>query len=278
MGQIYIFFYPASRMFLPPKRKTIDSIIFYVRLIRCIFLLTFLLGYNFAFAQHYYAANGSGEMELLNDSTYIISFYGYNGIDYYDTGYYFCNNDNVIITSWKHNWSTIMDEFDTTTCCPSNDDLYVIRKYRCISGQYQLMNEKIVNKVYAVDDYDVISLGIDRWFPEDIIIVYDNNNVWRRCSIGKNIDCGELFIKLIPSKKESPGRIYLNHFCLQKKGNQLVPMSGTQQFDCWVINGFVFPKMQKKRRVLHKSFFGYRGQYGIERVQQVYCDESSATF
>lgn len=267
MCQVNIFFNPISRISSPPKKRTISNIVLYVRLIQRVFLLTFLFGDNFSFAQHYYAANGSGEMELLNDSTYIISFYGYNGIDYYDTGYYYCKDDNIIITSWIHNWSTIMEGFDTITCCRSNENLYVIRKYRCLSGQYQLMYEKIVNKVYDEDGYDVISLGIDRWFPEDIIIVYDNNNVWRRCSIGKKIDYGELFIKLIPSKKELPGRIYFNHFCLQKKGDRLIPRSGTQQFDCWVINGFVFPKMQKKRRVLHKSFFGYRGQYGIERVQ-----------
>ena len=66
-----------------------------------------------------------------------------------------------------------MDEFDTTTNRCSNENLYVIRKYRCLSGQYQLMNERIVNKVYYVDNYDVFSLGIDNWLPEDIIVVYD---------------------------------------------------------------------------------------------------------
>lgn len=262
MGPTSFFFYPVFVMSSPKKRKTIGD----TNSIRSFFLLLFLLGNSLSFAQHYYAANGLGEMELLNDSTYIISFYGYNGIDYYDTGYYYCHDEDIILTSWKHNWSFIMDEFDTTTNRCSNENLYVIRKYRCLSGQYQLMNERIVNKVYYVDNYDVFSLGIDNWLPEDIIVVYDNNNVWRRLSIGEKIDYGELFIKLIPSKKESPGRIYLNHFCLQKKGGRLIPRAGTQQFDCWVINGFVFPVMQKKWRVIHKSFYGYRGQYGIERI------------
>ena len=85
MGPTSFFFYPVFVMSSPKKRKTIGD----TNLIRSIFLLLFLLGNSLSFAQHYYAANGLGEMELLNDSTYIISFYGYNGIDYYDTVYYY---------------------------------------------------------------------------------------------------------------------------------------------------------------------------------------------
>ena len=74
MCQVNIFFNPISRISFPPKKRTISNIVLYVRLIQRVFLLTFLFGDNFSFAQHYYAANGSGEMELLNDIFLLNSF------------------------------------------------------------------------------------------------------------------------------------------------------------------------------------------------------------
>lgn len=264
MGQTIFFCYLFSRMPYLNIGKTISKDTLYARPIRRIWIITFLLWGNYSSSQNYYATNRIGEMELINDSMYTISFYANNDIVYYDTGYYYCEDDKIIMTSRTSSWAEILEEFDTTMCHLTNEHLYVIRRYHKEFGRYQLWGERIINSVYQTGSYDIFSLGRNTWYPNDIIVVYDNNSVWRRCRIGKSVTYGELFIKLLPSRKEPAGRLYFDHFCLRKKGNRLIPMTNSQQFECWVVNGFIFPTMQRKKKTVYKTFVGHRGLLGIE--------------
>jgi len=64
-------------------------------------------------AQHYYATDKTGELELINDTQYVISFYSLANLIFYDTGFYAKNKDTLFLTSSRQFRYSISESFDT---------------------------------------------------------------------------------------------------------------------------------------------------------------------
>lgn len=241
------------------------------RILGLLYFVLFCIVSHNSFAQHYYAKDGAGELELLNDSMYTISFYSDVDFVFVDTGRYTTRGDTIFLTSRTLEWCEIIDLIDTTNHPLTPLDGYVVRCYRKSSdGDGWIMKFEWIS-TRGFHEYDGVTISIPRVFqiyPGEILIVHSNFGGYQRCLVNMKKSGFSLKIKKRSTFAEY-SRVYLDRFAMIKSKGELVPIDETQQYLCWVNNGFKFPVMQKRKTKLLKQNEGYRGQWGIERQMGV---------
>lgn len=218
---------------------------------------------NVADAQHYYANDETGELEFINDTQYVISFYSLANLIFYDTGYYTKENDTVFLTSNKQFRYSISSEFDTSELKDYEHFSFLLKCFvNWPEGKIRKF-ERIEMKGFRNKEKDIIYAGPTVYIGE-VLVVFDNW-IYRRFKVSKE------FIRdytpwqrtvsnywlIIERDKED--RIYLDHFPLLIRKGKLIPIDKEMVYSCYLLNGFVFPTMDTKPRQLRKRCVLYRG-------------------
>lgn len=218
---------------------------------------------NVADAQHYYANNETGELEFINDTQYVISFYSLANLIFYDTGYYTKDNDTFFLTSNKQFSYSISSEFDTSELKGYGHFPFLIKSFAKRPEGKTRSYERIEMKGFRNKEKDIIYSGPTVYIG-DMLVVFDNW-IYRRFKVSKE------FIRdytpwqrtvsnyWLIIERDKMDRIYLNRFPLLIRGEKLIPIDKDSIYSCYLLNGFIFPTMDTKSRQLRKRCVLYRG-------------------
>jgi hypothetical protein len=204
-------------------------------------LLIILLLTEFIYAQCYYGKNNFGKVEIINDSTCLVSFlYIFSGIHtttaLTDTCYIKTIGDTILLSSKikKHieiKPSLKAIENDNADC----QSLTIIYYYKKIKNKYKLYNE-----IAAIHDERIVCNYTTIW--NGVIIVFLSGLEYIRVLYeGTRTDHFTIEI----SGFYETQFVYFDNFKLLKKGNKLIPIDTKQNTDCFINNGFYFPIMKK---------------------------------
>ena len=214
---------------------------------------------NILNAQTYYGTNKLGKLKIINDSLYSVSFYALNEWTYIDTGTYKRNDDTIWLNSIVKRPFEIVDR--STEYSPAwNCNRYLIKQYGNYQNKYRLVYEYTAPHIYV----DTIrNQLICSWVPSnesDIFVIYDGFIYRRVRKTGKSTQFFR--IRIFDDKME---RVYFDEFPLLVKGNKLIPIDKEKNEQCWVDNGFYFPKMKRsnKEKEFNKILILYRGLRGL---------------
>jgi len=222
-------------------------------------ILICLCSLNILDAQTYYGTNKLGRLEIINDSLYSASFYGLNEIIFIDTGTYRRNGDTIWLNSIVKRPFEIVDrsnEHSPTWNCNN----YMIKQYANFKNKYKLVQEYTAYNIYV----DTINNQlICSWMPSngsDILVIKDGFIYKRFRKTGKSTQF--FTIRILDDKMD---RIYFDDFPLLIKGEKLIPIDKEKNEQCWIDNGFYFPKMKKANKEKEYNCFiiGYRGLRGL---------------
>jgi hypothetical protein len=248
---------------------------------KCIFTIAcFFCAYN-CHAQHYIAKDGRGELRIIDESRYEISFFSISGVPcddpndepktaFYDTGYYRVVMDTLFLSSEKQSWADIVTAYDTSGLERMDTARYLIQNLAVNGhGKWFEHYKYIVGDVFRKGD--TIILYCPKFLCRDCIISVYDNIIQRRIipneklffSYGKE---KSYYVIIYPDKVD---RIYLTNFPLLVRGKELIPFNEHKKFECFVYNGFVFPQMDQRNRVIWKMGVLERGVKG----QMVYEKE-----
>jgi hypothetical protein len=216
---------------------------------------------NILNAQTYYGTNKLGRLEILNDSLYSVSFYALNEITYVDTGTYKRNNDTILLNSKVKRPFEVIDrdeEYDFPKTC----NRLFIKHYIDFKKGWQLVYEYNASHMF----FDSINNQlICNWMPSDSldILVISNSFIYRR--LRKTGVRTQFFTIKFLDDKNKMDRIYFDNFPLKIKGNKLIPIDKKKNEQCWVDNGFYFPKMKKSntKKEYDRIIVSYRGLRGL---------------
>ena len=220
-------------------------------------------------AQHYYAKNGNAELKLINDSNYVLSFFSLftNEYQLFDTGYYKIDDDILYLTSMPTIPMRLLPDFDTANKVRVNDRIFIVKAYHKTKDGYRMIIEGATNQMYVCNDENVICVPF-KIGTNDIIIVHDQKTgAYLRFKPDTEVARSQRYLHPLKSfiafKQEFAGKVYLDAFPLKMRGNSLIPIDKTKNYDCWLHNGIYFPKMDAKKRTIYLWDYRYRGQLGI---------------
>lgn len=240
----------------------------------------FIIGCIFATcncrAQHFVAKDCNGEMRIIDESRYEISFYSISGVPYddandesrisfYDTGYYRVVKDTIFLSSEKHSWADIVTVYDTSGLDRMDSARYLIQSLAVNEqGEWREHYKYLVGDVYRKGD--TLILYCPRFLCRDCIISVFDNKIQRRVIPDEKLFLSyrkekSYYIIIYPDKID---RIYLTDFPLLIRGKKLIPLSSYMNFKCFVYNGFVFSQMDQKKRSMRKMGVLDRGIKGQE--------------
>lgn len=216
-------------------------------------------------AQHYYATDKTGELEFINDTQYVISFYGLTNLIFYDTGFYAKNKDTLFLTSSRQFRYSISESFDTAELSEYKATTFLIKRFAYWAGEGKIrLIERIEKKGYRNNDKDIIYSEVE-FIPGDILVIYDNW-IYRRFKVSEECILNynprltrTLSAGWIEIERDKEDRIYLDHFPLLIRKGKLIPIDKEMVYSCYLLNGFVFPTMDTKPRQLRKRCVLYRG-------------------
>lgn len=235
------------------------------RKIKCaiILLVATIFSSNVADAQHYYANDERGELEFINDTQYVISFYSLANLIFYDTGYYTKDNDTFFLTSNKQFCYSISSVFDTSELEEYEQSSFLIKYFVNWPEGKTRKGETIVRKGFRNKERDI--LFSSTWFTiGEVFVVYDNW-IYRRFKVSKEFirdyTPGQRTVSnyWLIIERDKMDRIYLNRFPLLIRGEKLIPIDKDSIYSCYLLNGFIFPTMDTKSRQLRKRCVLYRG-------------------
>ncbi|MBQ9313363.1 MAG: hypothetical protein IJ213_10030 [Bacteroidales bacterium] len=217
-------------------------------------ILTLLLfSVQLLFSQSYYGKDDFGRLEFINDSNYVVSFYSHAEGLFFDTGTYYKIKDTIFLNSMKKE-AFVFEEVD------EKDNIYMDSANGC---DYNLMMKffYLKNKKYEMSKectgsliyYDNINKEIKTPFSvhkDDIVVIFDGM-IYKRFIPRPSKEYPDYpgtdsyRIKIVDDKDD---RVYLNDFPLLIRGNKLIPIDKNKNYDCWVNNGFYFPKMKRNEK------------------------------
>lgn len=217
----------------------------------------------FSVGQHYYGNNGTCQLIFLNDSTYCISAFSLIDEAYYDTGRYQKIDDTLFLTSNQPPCLTISTSRDTNNIPIQRGELFLIKGYRLINGEWRLQYEYITDKRY--ESGIAITLFCPYTLYEgDIVVVY-NNWIYKRTIFqdeyfrSKSGSSG-FFITVEPGKDD---RVFFDRFPLLKDHDVFVPISTKKNYECWIYNGFFMPILTRQRNKTNTKCLIYRGSMDL---------------
>lgn len=226
-------------------------------------------------AQHFVAKDGSGELRIIDGSRYEISFYSISGVDsdtevsIYDTGYYRIKKDTIFLSSKMRSWADIATIYDTSELECWEAAQYLIQNLGINDqGEWFEHYKYLVGNVFHKGD--TIILYCPMFLCRDCIISVFDNHLQRRVipdeKLFRSYQQEKFYYVIIYPDKA--GSIYLSDFPLLIRGKRLIPINENKRFECFVYNGFEFPVMDQKKRVMRKMGVMDRGKRGQELYKQ----------
>lgn len=218
-----------------------------------IIMLSVLLISNFVFSQTYYGKKNFGQFEIINDSVCTVSFLGLPDWDIVDTCYYKRNNDTLFFSSNpKQQCKIEYNPYESTVGkgFPVLMKLYQKRqkKYELVGEIWDLTYDTLNKRIVWNEHRDDNLLLVIRIGP-----YYDIRTKVKRQVIKISSDK----IPLIINVDYVPTCMYFDNFPLLIKGNKLVPIDKEKNEQCWIENGFYFPKMKKSKKKKDYNTFAY---------------------
>lgn len=235
--------------------------------IRIFLVVSCMLWVCDGFAQHFVAKDGSGELNIINENQYEISFYSISGADsepeasFFDTGYYRISNDTMFLTSKTLTWADIVTTYDTSRLERLNEASYLIQNFGVnLHGKWYEQYKYIVRDVYRKGD--TIVLYCPRFLSRGCILSVYDNYIQRRVIPNKRLFFSyqkepSFYVIIYPDNVD---RIYLDNFPVLIRGKKIIPIDENKNFECFVYNGFGFPKMDNKNRTINKIGVMSRGK------------------
>lgn len=222
-----------------------------------ILLPLMILLFCFAHAQTYYGEKLFGRLEMIDDSVCTIAFISMG--DYYPVDS--CcvrKHEDTVFLSTKKQWRYKVNIFDKQQTVDNPWYCSIIKIYRySFSNKYEYITD-------VVGSYDSITRSI---VVEEIvfgkgqyIVVFKDIFTYYRvkCSFDK-----ERNFVVLDENPDYTNELIFNEFPLLVKGNKLIPIDKEKQMQCWLDNGFFFPKMKmskktKKYKIINGHYIGLR--------------------
>lgn len=230
----------------------------FMKKLMCVF---FCFSSMILWGQRYYGKNDFGMIDLSNDSSVIVSFIGSFGIDHIinlkEKGIVRKAKDTLFLSTverWEYKVSvdSVMN-FKRNHCVPT---LYRIYHYNSQTREYDFDREGIAWRDTIIGK---VNIWCEDMWPGYYLLMIKVYNQYERIVL-KNIDYFENNGMLITISRNPnfKGHLVFDDFPLLIKGNKLVPISKNKCFQCWIENGFVFPKMKKKNQFMpYYTYYGY---------------------
>lgn len=239
-----------------------------------LFIITSIFPICVVHTQTYYGKGLFGKFDIINDTICTLCFLSNFGNEI-DTCLMRKNNDTIVISS-KESWRckvNIYDEYQIET--PIKDiieDIIIVKQYN-----YSFSNKKYEYVGEYLGIYDSITktyiLRRGSLPRGNYILVFKHIFSYSRikCDIDSYYNN---YIGLELNPLCSNGKILIfNEFKLLIKGDKLVPIDKEQQTQCWLDNGFLFPKMKLSNK--NKKFKIIKGNYiGLMNMPTEFMSES----
>lgn len=206
---------------------------------------------NATFAQVFFGVNGLGRLELVNDSIYTVSFIIDSGEPIVNSGVYYVNGDTVFISSnipIPYHICVLDEDTMITGNCT------LVKVYRKIGNSFSL-----IEGCYGVFETANKKLFIKNVFlKSEDIIVFKDGPFYKRLKIKNDLDYSKMlvidFLNLGNGFEEV---LTFNRFPLLVKGKKLIPCGSDEVIeDCWIYNGFYFPKMKRRKKDIKYQTLG----------------------
>jgi hypothetical protein len=210
-------------------------------------------------SQTYYGEKGFGKLQILNNSTCTVNFIS--------MGYYFpidsCHirkHGDTVWLSTKARWrykANIFDEMQT-----SLNPWYPIIIKRYFYAPYN-KKDKYEFQGEDIAMYDSVTNTIiyeNALRREEYIIVFKDIFEYHRIKCSSKAEKYYLTIEMNPDYIQG---VIFNEFPLLIKRKRLIPIDKEKQMQCWLDNGFFFPKMkiskkEKEYNVINGHSIGLR--------------------
>ena len=220
--------------------------------------------------EYYYGKDNFGQLVIINDSSFSATFYREGWHVYNDTGYYHRNGDTLFLSTISKNKYKIeeISERDLPELRFLSGGL--IKVYKKDRSNYYIATEEFAN----VYDEETKKYYLIYYFDGNEIIVFcDNYHAYTRVRYKKKMHDNERRKILKIEVLDESLSLHLDDFPLLKRENILIPINKEKNEDCWINNGFYFPKMKKKKQrnfkvvgVWSKGLFGLPSG-GFERFE-----------
>ncbi len=215
---------------------------------------------SYSQVQTYYGKKSFGQIQIINDTICTISFF-YNYGYAIDTCFIRKSKDTIFISS-KESWRCEINIYDENQIETPIKDIIIVKQYN-----YSFSNRKYEYVGEYPGIYDTIKkmyiLRRGSFSRGNYLLVYKDISSYSRikCTIDSCYN-NYVGLKLNPQCLGNRMMIF-NEFPLLVKGNKLVPIDKEKQAQCWLDNGFLFPKMTisdkcKKYNVINANYIGLR--------------------
>ena len=223
-------------------------------------VLTFTISIE---AQTYYGKNLFGRLQAINDSVVTVTFISFMDTRSVDTCYIRKNVDTIFLST-KAQWRNKVNIFDNVQtfsypCYPWDYPIIKIYEYSYPDKKYKYQDEFV-----GVRDSLTHSIYVEHVFYRgSYIIVYKDFFFYYRVKCSFNNERNFIVLESNPAYNVFQQGVVFNEFPLLVKGNKLIPIDKEKQMQCWLDNGFFFPKMKiskeiKKYHVINGHYIGVR--------------------
>jgi hypothetical protein len=205
-------------------------------------------------AQTYYGKDLVGKLQIVNDSTSIITFISWMDIQSVDSCYIRKHGDTIFLST-KARWRdkvSVYDKMQTATnpWFPTVIKIYV---YSFPKKKYIYLGDNI--GIYDSTKNSIV-LEENVFGRENYIIVYKLFFTYFRIRCSFDTDRNYLVLERNPEYSQG---IVFDEFPLLIKKNRLIPIDREKQAQCWLYNGFLFPKMKISKK--NKDYHIFNGHY-----------------
>ena len=212
--------------------------------------------------EYYYGKDDFGKLTFMNDSLYCISVYGHNLDGVSSTGFYHRNGDTLFLNSTPKRKYEI-EEISREDMLKFQHKLsYLFMKEYIKEGdRYYLWGEGFV-EYYNEETNEIF---ISDYYGRTLVVLL-NRGVYDRLKLPTCYAFHTLFYKIKITKLPLLDfTVFLDEFPLLIKRNKLIPIDKKKNEDCWVNNGFYFPKMKKSKDEKPYKVIGYwyKGLVGL---------------
>ena len=200
-------------------------------------------------AQTYYGKKMFGRIQTINDSTSTVTFISWGTNGYIDTCYVRKHGDTVFLST-KARWKYKVNVFEERqiSANPSHPIIVKIYEYSFPDKKYNFIDDDIgiydsVTKSIVLEDV--------RFYQGLYIIVCKPYSYYRVKCYFERMDPS--YITIERNQNFYFSGVVFDEFPLLIKGNRLIPIDKEKQMQCWLDNGFLFPrmKMNKKQKEYH---------------------------
>jgi len=203
-------------------------------------------------AQTYYGKNLFGRLQIINDSTCTVTFISWLASHSVDTCYIYKHGDTIFLST-KAKWRYKVNAFEKRQIATNPWFPIIIKKYKYSNKKYEYISDAIgvydsVAKSIVLED-DIFSRG-------NYIIVFEDLFIYYRVKC--SFDNKSYYVVLKEHPDYTKGVIF-DDFPLLIKKNRLIPIDKEKQVQCWLDNGFFFPKMKMSKK--HKKYNIINGNY-----------------